>query len=311
MGGSPNPRHKVKFRDTDNPCRFIARNTGQKCGTPALPGALMCQVHLKTFIAHGEQKFVKCKDCFLVTPHIGESGIITDEVIEAVKGDCDKAFWVSHGREPLLRKDLCYWDTAALLQPVETPEDALNELKGVIEDLKLRRSQMERVLAKEGGVMTPMYLQLTDRLTDLLKDYVELKRGKQTFGRPGSLDSLADSAEKTAFLKRLVDSKDGYEDGIRIEETRTLQVKKDPRVIRLEAGEAKAKPATGSASALERSEASSPEAAGEGGPQYTRESVGVGLGAQKKSKQEQTRAEDKANPESRESPQDPEDPDDG
>lgn len=237
-GTLPRRRPIPHERDVKDPCKYQNRATGVPCRNPALPGALVCQAHLRTFLAHGEQKFVKCRDCFLVAPHLGKDGLITNEVMEAVKQDCGQAFWVSKGKPEKLRKDICYWDTQSLLNPVDTPEDALVELKAIIEDLKLRKSQMERVLAKEGGEMTPMYLQVTDRLTHLLKDYVELKRGKQAFGRPGSLDGgLADAQERARFLKDLVDAKDGYEDGIRLEETRTLSVKREdgkPRVVRLE-----------------------------------------------------------------------------
>lgn len=242
MGGSRTPYHTPPKKEQEDPCRYTNRATGKPCQAAALAGALLCQAHLRTFLAHGEQKFVKCKDCFLVTPFIAKDGLVTMEVVDKARGECHQAFWVSKGRMPMLRRDICYWDTEALLHPVDSPEDALVELKAIIEDLKLRKSQMERVMAKEGGETTTMYLQVTDRLSDLLKDYVELKRGKQGFGRPGSLEGMADRAEKTAFLKKLIDSKDGYEDGIRVEETRTLTVKRDegkPKVVRLEAPDVK------------------------------------------------------------------------
>lgn len=224
-------------REVADPCKHVDRLSGQACGQSATPGAILCVAHLKSFLSHAEQKFVKCRDCVFVTSRLDKDGQITPAIIEQVHDlDCHKAFWYSKGDEKRMLKDLCYWDTEALLRPVDSPEDALEEMKVIIDDLKLRRSQLQRLLVKEGGEVTPLYLQLTDRLTDLLKDYVELKRGKQGFGRPGSHDAgLAGQGEKQQFLKMLVEGKDGYEDGIKVTKTETLEVarEKKPQIHKL------------------------------------------------------------------------------
>lgn len=232
-GSTAQPRGYVPRRRTETQleqCTSMNMVSGLRCMNKTGDSTQLCPPHLRASREKSEQRFVKCFNCPLVVRDDSQ----TPDIEATRRLNCTKAFWVSQGETKLLAKDVCFWDHQASLVPLDSAEDAMEEMKGLLADIRMRLTQNQRMLSARGIAVTEEHRKLMVLYSDLLKNYVDLRRGKQQFGRPGSEVAGIGGANKD-FFKDLTNMGDGYEDGVILTRTEELKVERAKKVPTVDA----------------------------------------------------------------------------